>query len=369
MVQNQEWARNNSTVEGGTVSVIQAAHRFGGGNSPPPALELVALPVGPTGQDPRLIELVKAFAASRNMRTTADSYLADIMGSGAEPRSDQVDRALSYVEFLTERGVDFFTATREDVDAWRNYMDQEKGLAPATRARRLAAVKGVYTYGVTDWGKLPRVLVNPAKDVVIPRTASILQYTGLSLAELGWLLRGVETAAYQRIDKNWRRSAAIVSVLAHTGIRRNELASANISDLMTEREHRILHVIRKGGQPQGIVVPASPGAILDRYLDGRTTGPLIISEDGPRLDGSGIYRAVRRVGDYHLSGLGIRLHPHDLRHSCATLLYELGASDWEVQTTLGHADSRTTQRYNHARLTLDSSPLYMLAGALADSHS
>jgi site-specific recombinase XerD len=58
------------------------------------------------------------------------------------------------------------------------------------------------------------------------------------------------------------------------------------------------------------------------------------------------------------------LHPHDLRHAFVTLSLDAGASLHDVQDAAGHADPRTTQRYNRARNNLDKHPTYALAGLI-----
>ncbi|MFL6065951.1 MAG: site-specific integrase, partial [Friedmanniella sp.] len=56
--------------------------------------------------------------------------------------------------------------------------------------------------------------------------------------------------------------------------------------------------------------------------------------------------------------------PHSLRHSYATEALRLGAALQDVQDALGHADPRTTRRYDRSRHNLDRSPNYLLAAAL-----
>ena len=46
------------------------------------------------------------------------------------------------------------------------------------------------------------------------------------------------------------------------------------------------------------------------------------------------------------------MSPHDLRHTCATLLLQSGADIKSVQDILGHADARTTLNF-YARSDLN----------------
>lgn len=58
------------------------------------------------------------------------------------------------------------------------------------------------------------------------------------------------------------------------------------------------------------------------------------------------------------------MSPHVLRHMYATLARDAGASLEDIPDGLGHADPRTTRRYDRAGLRLDRSPGYTLAGYL-----
>ena len=58
-------------------------------------------------------------------------------------------------------------------------------------------------------------------------------------------------------------------------------------------------------------------------------------------------------------------HPHSLRHSYATESLRLGAVLQDFQDALGHADPRTTRRYDRSRHNFDRSPNYLLATVLS----
>ena len=60
---------------------------------------------------------------------------------------------------------------------------------------------------------------------------------------------------------------------------------------------------------------------------------------------SAFRRALKQASRLYLTGPVRELHPHLLRHACATHNYERGMSLWEVQQLLGHDRATTTVQY------------------------
>jgi len=145
----------------------------------------------------------------------------------------------------------------------------------------------------------------------------------------------------------------------------------------------VLWVTRKGGRRQALALPGPAAGRLDAYLASRADisispavpgGPgtarrrvLFATGSGARLLPADVWRLVRRTGA--AAGLPAdlvrRLGPHAMRHSFATLYLDSGGSLRDLQDAMGHADPRTTRRYDRARNTLDRSPGYALAVFLA----
>ncbi|TML21754.1 MAG: site-specific integrase [Actinobacteria bacterium] len=120
----------------------------------------------------------------------------------------------------------------------------------------------------------------------------------------------------------------------------------------------------RGGRVRA--VPPGLAGLLDAHLGGRADGALFRLADGRRLDRYTVFRFVRRAALAAGLPAADRITPHSLRHAWATIARERGASLEERQYALGHADPRTTQRYDRARASLDRDPSYLVAAAVAE---
>ena len=72
---------------------------------------------------------------------------------------------------------------------------------------------------------------------------------------------------------------------------------------------------------------------------------LFLNAAGQRISTQGIARIVNETAT--TAGVSVRVTPHMIRHTVATLLLRYGADIRIVQEVLGHASIATTQRYTH----------------------
>ena len=165
----------------------------------------------------------------------------------------------------------------------------------------------------------------------------------------------------------------MLTLLADLGLRVGELVGLDVADLGLERGHRSVRFIGKGGRPRRRALTPAPAAALDAYLaeraaaEGTTAdrldGPLLVTATGARIDRHAVFRLVRRLArEAGIAGWA-RLSPHSLRHAFATTARAEGVPLEDVQDAMGHADPRTTRRYDRDRHNLDRDPAYTIAAA------
>jgi integrase/recombinase XerD len=251
---------------------------------------------------------------------------------------------VEWTEWCATLGIDPFAARRVHVDGWRLRLTNVLTRAKSTVARKLSAVASLYGYAVAE----DLLDASPTAHIRRPKVSRDSQTTGLTRAELATL----RAAA----DDHSPRAAALVALLALNGLRVSEALAVQVDDLRSERGHRVLDVIRKGGARR--TIPLAPPTVAAFELAGasRTSGPLI---------GLTRFEAYELIGRLARAAALPRISPHSLRHTFATLALDAGVPLHIVQDAMDHADPRTTQRYNLARHQLDGHATYRLVGYLA----
>lgn len=155
------------------------------------------------------------------------------------------------------------------------------------------------------------------------------------------------------------REKLLWRMLYETASRAEAVLALNVEDL--DLENRRAAVTVKGGNREWIVWGRDTALLLPRYLRGRTTGPLFLSDrrPGPARRATTARRDVcaetdrRRLG-YDRARTLIKhytgLHLHQLRHSAATHLGEAGADATVIMAKTHHRSIRTVARYTRPGL-------------------
>ena len=213
------------------------------------------------------------------------------------------------------------------------------GAAPATVARKLAAVRGLFDFLV----RTERVGQNPADLVSSPKREEKLPRV-LTVEQVRELLERIPARTPLEL-----RDRAMLELAYSCGLRCEEIVTLDIGALDYETEQ--LRVLGKGSKERLLPVGEPARRAVQRYSErGRhalTADPreqaLFLSKSGRRLSNSDI---TRRLGLWvREAALAAGVSPHSLRHSFATHLLEGGADLRTIQELLGHASISTTQVY------------------------
>lgn len=233
------------------------------------------------------------------------------------------------------------TATLEDYVAFL----RAEGRAPASVARGLVAVRSLHRFLAEEGGASS----DPGRAIDAPRVPRGLP-KALSEDEVTTLISAVTGH-----DPAARRDRAILEVLYGSGLRISELVGLSLGDLDVDggtlrafgkgSKERIVPLV---GMARDVVrewlAPSGRGALEpERWARRGDAEAVFLNARGGRLSRQGAWGVVRRYGDR--TGLGDRLTPHVLRHSCATHMLDHGADIRIVQELLGHASISTTQIY------------------------
>lgn len=259
-----------------------------------------------------------------------------------------------------------FTHVNEYARALEATVDPRTGkpLAPTTIARKLSGLSSWYDFLV----KLEAVTANPVGGADRPHVSRDHSTTiGMSPAEVDAILRAAR--------EDGVRAYAIIALLADLGLRVSEVCGLDLDDLGHERGHRTIRFVGKGGRPRRRALAPGTASALDAYLEARAalagvaveelTGPVFVTATGAPVDRHAVKRLIPQLAKRAGIPSAEHLSPHSLRHAFATTARAEGVPLEDVQDAMGHADPRTTRRYDRDRHNLDRDPSYAIWAARA----
>ncbi|UCC43594.1 MAG: tyrosine-type recombinase/integrase [Candidatus Zixiibacteriota bacterium] len=273
------------------------------------------------------------------------TYLADKRHRSSNTVSAYRRDLSAWVAFLERQHADQPHASRNDPLFLRLYLRQrsQQGVSNRSIARFLSALSSFQKFLATEPGHKPYIFRLPRIRFQDELPSFVPQVEASRLFEHGNARENKRSYAYMR-------DYLMVALLYTAGLRRQELADLELSDI--DQGRGLLTVVGKGNKER--VVPVGDATLddLKTYLSlrdlyisekGTSTSALFLNRSGRPLS----IRSVNRLVSKYAHDEGLTLTPHTLRHSFATHLLENGADLLLIKELLGHSSLSTTQKYTH----------------------
>lgn len=220
---------------------------------------------------------------------------------------------------------------------------RERSYAPATMARKVAAIKSFFNFLVSE-GTLKK---NPTEGITGPKVGKALP-KAISVEDVEKLLEEADRLSTPEA----KRDKAMLELLYATGMRVSEMVGLNLRDVNLRAG--FVRCFGKGSKERIIPIHSKAIKAVKTYTDearprllgatGETA--LFLNRRGQRLTRQGFWLILK--GHAERAGIEADITPHVLRHSIATHLLHSGKMNLrELQELLGHANISTTQIYTH----------------------
>ena len=275
------------------------------------------------------------YAEQNASENTINAYAADLS---------------EFHEYLIKKKTNFTIANRSDIEGYLINLDT-RGLAQATRARRLSAVRQLYRFAFEEGLRKD----DPAAQIRGPKKRRHLPKT-LSEVDVERLLDAAQRTGRTKYEV--LRNSCLMQLIYATGMRVTELVSLPVTSARGNPE--MILVRGKGGKER--IVPLSPSSKMAiaawlRTRDaaeevsvakGKTASRFLFPSAGKlgHLTRIRFYTLVKEIAI--IAGINPdTVTPHTLRHAFATHLLAGGADLRVIQILLGHADVATTEIYTH----------------------
>lgn len=154
------------------------------------------------------------------------------------------------------------------------------------------------------------------------------------------------------------RDKAVITLLAKTGIRRNELVTLDVSDVdLIENAIRLKPTAKRTNRT--VFFDDECAYLLRRWLkvrEGSGNPALFLNMEGERLNRSGVYNlvveAARRAGLHNPESKRLEDHfsPHCCRHWLCTHLFRAGMRREYIKELRGDSRKEAFDLYNHIDL-------------------
>lgn len=227
------------------------------------------------------------------------------------------------------------TLTYEDLTSWTLLMEA-RGARPRSIARRLSSLSSLHEHAKRHgWPDLVNPVDSEDHRPAIDRHDTASATPVLEVEELQQVVAKADTAL----------EALVVMLLYTLAGRVSEMCAATVEKRIVRGGRYHLDLTRKGGKARILPLSASVADLMDLHVADRTTGPLLVDQDGQPIDRFEVDRILTRLGKRAGVLKGRDLTPHVMRASRITHMIDTHEPLAEVQAFADHADPVTTIGY------------------------
>lgn len=246
---------------------------------------------------------------------------------------------VDFLEYVHDKISSWPQVTSQDIRLWMAH-HHRNGASPSTISLKLSSLRGFLDYLVAQ--KI--IKTNPAIGLRGPKKPKRLP-KNIDVDSLNHFIDSLPEDEPIEI-----RDKAMIELLYSAGIRLSELSSMDLDSVNFSDQS--LRVLGKGRKVREVPFGNAAEKLLKKWIKNRVAfvkdtseQALFLSSRGQRLGNRSIQQRLNYWGKRQ--GLTDVLHPHKLRHSCATHVLESSSDLRAVQELLGHASIATTQIYTH----------------------
>lgn len=237
------------------------------------------------------------------------------------------------------------------ISSFLDHLETDRHNSARTRNARLGALRSLFRYAALQHPEhtdlIARVLAIP------PKRFDKATVSYLTAEEVEALLAAPDLTTWEG-----RRDHAWLMLCIQTGLRVSELTGLNCADISCGTGANV-RCHGKGRKDRAIPLTAATEAAIRHWLRERAglpTDPLFSTRTGQRLTRDAI---EHRLTAHHATAAlacdtlqSKKLSPHTLRHTTAMTLLHAGVDTTVIALWLGHADTRSTDPYIHADMTI-----------------
>jgi site-specific recombinase XerD len=272
--------------------------------------------------------------AKSQMVTIVEDFLSDLARAGKSAHTVRAYRG-DLGDFAR-----FFAGPIDQITAGvlRAYLGGLAGKAPATRARREAALAALFAWAYRA-------------EMIAADPMTRLDRTRLPASPPRPVPTEQVEAVLRAIPQTRDRDRLLFGLLYTTGMRIGEALAIEVDDLDLSRDDEHVTILGKGGRRRTVLLDDPVlVTLLRRYLKvrGYRHGPLFRAEKN-YVGGPLRYASVQELWAKYRAKAQVKATIHQLRHVHATELVNAGVSLETIRRRLGHANAQTVLRYADQR--------------------